>query len=158
MAEHTSSSITVDAAPEAVMSVISDFPRYPEWAGEVKEAEVLGRDEHGHAEQVRLLLDAGAIKDEHTLAYEWIGGAEPHEVRWSLVRSQMLRSLDGLYRLTPVGGGARTEVTYQLTVDVKIPMLGMIKRKAEKVIIDRALDGLKKRVEAGGAEASEAGN
>jgi hypothetical protein len=28
-------------------------------------------------------------------------------------------------------------------------MLGMIKRKAEKVIIDRALAGLKKRVEAG---------
>ncbi|NUV57145.1 cyclase, partial [Streptomyces coelicolor] len=36
-----------------------------------------------------------------------------------------------------------------LTVDVKIPMLGMIKRKAEKVIIDRALAGLKKRVESG---------
>ncbi|MGI5351928.1 SRPBCC family protein [Streptomyces sp. CA-250714] len=158
MAEHTSSSITVDAAPEAVMKVISDFPRYPEWAGEVKEAEILGTDEQGRAEQVRLLLDAGAIKDEHTLAYEWIGDPEVHEVRWSLVKSQMLRSLDGVYRLTPVGGGERTEVMYQLTVDVKIPMLGMIKRKAEKVIIDRALDGLKKRVEAGGAEASGEGN
>ncbi|RCG22168.1 cyclase [Streptomyces diacarni] len=151
MAEHTSSSITVDAAPEAVMNVISDFPRYPEWTGEVKEAEVLGEDERGRAEQVRLLLDAGAIKDEHTLAYEWIG---EHEVRWSLVKSQMLRSLDGVYRLAPLAGGERTEVTYQLTVDVKIPMLGMIKRKAEKVIIDRALDGLKKRVESGGAQGS----
>ncbi|WP_369199943.1 SRPBCC family protein [Streptomyces sp. PU-14G] len=151
MAEHTSSSITVDAAPGAVMDVISDFPRYPEWTGEVKEAEVLGQDERGRAEQVRLLLDAGAIKDEHTLAYEWIG---EREVRWSLVKSQMLRSLDGVYRLAPLAGGAQTEVTYQLTVDVKIPMLGMIKRKAEKVIIDRALDGLKKRVESGGAQAS----
>ncbi|NSC21238.1 SRPBCC family protein [Streptomyces albus subsp. chlorinus] len=158
MAEHTSSSITVDAAPEAVMNVISDFPRYPEWAGEVKEAEVLGQDERGRAEQVRLLLDAGAIKDEHTLAYEWVGGDGDavREVRWSLVKSQMLRSLDGVYRLTPVGDGKRTEVTYQLTVDVKIPMLGMIKRKAEKVIIDRALDGLKKRVEAGGASSASA--
>ncbi|WP_344563103.1 SRPBCC family protein [Streptomyces axinellae] len=166
MAEHTSSSITVDAAPQAVMEVISDFPRYPEWAGEVKEAEVLGQDEEGRAEQVRLLLDAGAIKDEHTLAYEWIGGPgtngadgvrDVNEVRWSLVKSQMLRSLDGVYRLTPMDGGAKTEVMYQLTVDVKIPMLGMIKRKAEKVIIDRALDGLKKRVEAGGATAGSGG-
>jgi hypothetical protein len=57
----------------------------------------------------------------------------------------MLRALDGSYILVPVSGG--TEVTYQLAVDVKIPMLGMIKRKAEKVIIDRALAGLKKRVE-----------
>ncbi|MFF5717112.1 SRPBCC family protein [Streptomyces buecherae] len=144
MAEHTSSSITIEAAPADVMGVIADFDRYPEWTGEVKEAEVIARDPQGRVEQVRLLLDAGAIKDDHTLAYTWIG---EREVSWSLVKSQMLRSLDGSYRLDPLDGGARTLVTYQLTVDVKIPMLGMIKRKAEKVIIDRALAGLKKRVE-----------
>ncbi|MFB7374001.1 SRPBCC family protein [Streptomyces sp. NPDC056222] len=146
MAEHTSSSITIEAAPADVMGVIADFARYPEWTGEVKEAEVLEKDAAGRAEKVRLLLDAGAIKDDHTLAYTWTGD---NEVSWTLVKSQMLRSLDGSYRLAPAGGGTRTEVTYQLTVDVKIPMLGMIKRKAEKVIIDRALAGLKKRVESG---------
>ncbi|GAA3911765.1 SRPBCC family protein [Streptomyces gulbargensis] len=145
MAEHTSSSITIEAAPADVMGVISDFARYPEWTGEVKEAEVLATDAAGRAEKVRLLLDAGAIKDDHTLAYTWTG---ENEVSWTLVKSQMLRSLDGSYLLRPLGGD-RTEVTYQLTVDVKIPMLGMIKRKAEKVIIDRALAGLKKRVESG---------
>ncbi|WP_165985663.1 SRPBCC family protein [Streptomyces sp. YIM 98790] len=144
MAEHTRSSITIAASPEAVMAVIADFARYPEWTGEVKEAEVLSADSRGRAEQVRLLLDAGAIKDEHTLAYQWSGS---REVRWSLVKSRMLRTLDGSYRLVPASGGRHTEVTYQLTVDVKIPMLGTFKRKAEKVIIDRALDGLKKRVE-----------
>jgi ribosome-associated toxin RatA of RatAB toxin-antitoxin module len=143
MAEHTISSITIDAAPAAVMGVIADFARYPEWTGEVKEAEVLTTDDAGRAEQVRLVLDAGAIKDDHTLAYRWSGD---DEVSWSLVKSQMLRSLDGSYRLAPVGAD-RTEVTYRLAVDVKIPLLGMIKRKAEKVIIDRALAGLKKRVE-----------
>jgi ribosome-associated toxin RatA of RatAB toxin-antitoxin module len=151
MAEHTRSSITIEAAPAAVMGVIADFDRYPEWTGEVKEAQVLERDGEGRAKQVRLLLDAGAIKDDHTLAYTWVSD---DEVRWSLVRSQMLRTLDGSYALSPRDGGRRTEVTYQLTVDVKIPMLGMIKRKAEKVIIDRALAGLKKRVEAGAAEAA----
>lgn len=142
MAEHTSSSITIEAAPAEVMGVIADFARYPDWTGEVKEADVLATDGKGRAEQVRLVLDAGAIKDDHTLAYTWTGD---NEVSWTLVKSQMLRSLDGSYLLTPVGDG--TEVTYRLTVDVKIPMLGMIKRKAEKVIIDRALAGLKKRVE-----------
>ncbi|MEU5399506.1 SRPBCC family protein [Streptomyces sp. NPDC005963] len=145
MAEHTSSSITIEAAPAEVMGVISDFDRYPEWTGEVKQAEVISRDADGRAEQVRLVLDAGAIKDDHTLAYTWDG---KNQVSWTLVKSQMLRAIDGSYTLTPLGGD-RTEVTYRLTVDVKIPMLGMIKRKAEKVIIDRALDGLKKRVESG---------
>ncbi|MEU1616266.1 SRPBCC family protein [Streptomyces sp. NPDC008238] len=147
MAEHTRSSITIDAAPADVMGVIADFARYPEWTGEVKEAEILSAGGDGRAEQVRLLLDAGAIKDDHTLAYTWAGDSE---VRWTLVKSQMLRTLDGAYVLVPLEDGKRTEVTYQLTVDVKIPMLGMIKRKAEKVIIDRALAGLKKRVESQG--------
>ncbi|KUL37789.1 cyclase [Streptomyces sp. NRRL F-4489] len=151
MAEHTSSNITIEAAPAEVMAVIADFDRYPEWTGEVKQAEILETDDQGRARKVRLVLDAGAIKDDHTLAYTWTGG---DEVSWSLVKSQMLRALDGSYRLTPLDGGTRTEVTYQLTVDVKIPMLGMIKRKAEKVIIDRALAGLKKRVEGGPAAAS----
>ncbi|NEA40878.1 SRPBCC family protein [Streptomyces sp. SID11385] len=150
MAEHTSSSITIEAAPAAVMGVIADFARYPDWTGEVKEADVLARDAEGRAEQVRLVMDAGAIKDDQTLAYTW---ASPDEVTWTLVKSQMLRSLDGSYRLRAKGDA--TEVTYQLTVDVKIPMLGMIKRKAEKVIIDRALAGLKKRVESGTAPGTE---
>lgn len=144
MAEHTSSSITIEAAPADVMEVIADFDRYPEWSGEVKEAEILTKDDQGRGQQVRMVLDAGAIKDDYTLQYTWTAD----QVSWSLLKSQMLRTLDGSYRLAPLDGGTRTEVTYQLTVDVKIPMLGMIKRKAEKVIIDRALAGLKKRVEA----------
>ncbi|QEU94902.1 SRPBCC family protein [Streptomyces kanamyceticus] len=142
MAEHTSSSIMIEAAPAEVMGVIADFARYPDWTGEVKEAEVLATDEQGRAKEVRLVMDAGAIKDDQTLGYTWTGD---DEVSWTLVKSQMLRSLDGSYLLKPAGAG--TEVTYRLTVDVKIPMLGMIKRKAEKVIIDRALAGLKQRVE-----------
>jgi ribosome-associated toxin RatA of RatAB toxin-antitoxin module len=147
MAEHTRSSTTIDATPEQIMAVIADFAAYPAWTGEVKEIEVLGESD-GRAEQVRLLLDAGAIKDEHVLAYTWDGD---REVSWTLVKSQMLKSLDGSYLLAPARGGG-TEVTYQLAVDVKIPMLGMIKRKAEKVIIDRALAGLKKRVESQAAQ------
>ncbi|BAJ27991.1 MULTISPECIES: SRPBCC family protein [Kitasatospora] len=142
MAEHTRSSIVIDATPAEVMAVIADFAAYPQWTGEVKEVDVLETGPDGRATRVRLLLDAGAIRDEHTLAYTWDGD---REVGWTLVSSQMLRALDGSYALAPAGAG--TEVTYQLAVDVKIPMLGMIKRKAEKVIIDRALAGLKKRVE-----------
>jgi ribosome-associated toxin RatA of RatAB toxin-antitoxin module len=143
MAEHTRSSTTIGATPAEVMAVIADFAAYPQWTGEVKESEVVSEFPDGRAEQVRFLLDAGAIRDEHTLEYTWEGD---RKVSWTLVKSQMLRSLDGVYALDPAAGGG-TQVTYQLAVDVKIPMLGMIKRKAEKVVIDRALAGLKKRVE-----------
>jgi hypothetical protein len=57
-----------------------------------------------------------------------------------------MKSQDGTYTLREVDGG--TEVTYELAVELAVPMLGMFKRKAEKMIMDTALKGLKKRVEA----------
>ena len=87
-------------------------------------------------------LDVSPIKDEYTLAYRWDG---EREVTWTLVEGKMLRALDGAYVLRPVAGG--TEVTYRLALDVSIPLIGMLKRKGEKILIDTALKGLKKRVE-----------
>ena len=142
MAEQTTSSIVIDAGPSAVMAVISDFESYPEWAQGVKKAEVVKDGSNGRAEQVYFELDASPIKDAYTLSYDWDGD---EAVRWTLVEGRMLTAMDGAYELADRGGS--TEVTYRLAVDISIPMIGMLKRKAEKVIIDTALKGLKKRVE-----------
>jgi ribosome-associated toxin RatA of RatAB toxin-antitoxin module len=144
MAETTESTITINSAPGDVMDVIADFEAYPEWTGAVKKAEVVKQGSGGRPKEVFFDLDAGAIKDQYTLAYAWKGDTE---VRWHLVKAdQIMKSMDGAYLLED-NGDDTTTVTYQLAVDVKIPMLGMIKRKAEKVIIDTALKELKKRVE-----------
>ena len=144
MADQTMSGITIDASPAEIMAVIADFVAYPDWTGQVKEAKVLSTGPDGRADQVRFVLDAGVIKDEYTLGYTW---DDDREVSWTLVEEgTLMRSLDGSYALAPAGGADRTDVTYRLTVDTKIPMLGMIKRKAEKVIVDTALKELAKRV------------
>ena len=141
MAEQTTSSIVIDAAPAAVMAVIADFEAYPSWAQGVKKAEPV--DAGKRPEQVYFELDATPIKDAYTLAYDWDGD---NGVSWNLVDGKMLKAMDGAYLLDDRGDGT-TEVTYRLAVDISIPMIGMLKRKAEKVIIDTALKGLKKRVE-----------
>ena len=143
MADQTESSTTVDAAPANVMSVIEDFASYPEWAGEVRSAEVTAVGADGRPAEVRFVMDAGVIKDEYTLRYDWSGS---ERVTWSLVNGKVLTELDGSYDLaaTPDGG---TEVTYRLSVGIALPMLGMMRRRAERVIIERALAGLKKRAE-----------
>ncbi len=143
MAEQTTSSIIVDATPAQVMAVIADFPAYPEWAQGMKQAEVVKQGPDGRAEQVHFELEAAPIKDSYTLAYDWQGDSA---VKWNLVEGRMLKAMEGAYELRPSGDG--TEVTYRLAVEVSIPMIGMLRRKAEKVIIDTALKGLKKRVEA----------
>ena len=143
MADQTESSIVIAASTSDVMAVITDFESYPEWNDEVKLVEVLSVFEDTDLPaEVRFILDAGAIKDDYVLEYDWVSDTE---LRWNLVRGEILKTMDGVYLLGTVDGG--TEVSYRLSVDVKIPMIGMIKRKAEKVIIDRALKGLKQRVE-----------
>jgi uncharacterized protein YndB with AHSA1/START domain len=142
MADQASSTITIDAAPAEVMAVIADFAHYPEWSGYIKTAEVVAEGPDGRAQEVHFILDAGVVKDDYVLGYEWDAD---HEVRWTLVRGKALKSMDGTYVLSPTGDG--TEVVYRLSVDLNLPMLGMFKRKAEKVIMDTALKELKKRVE-----------
>jgi ribosome-associated toxin RatA of RatAB toxin-antitoxin module len=142
MAEQTTSTIIVNATPKAIMAVIADFEAYPEWADSMRETQVLSTDEAGRPKQVRFKVDAGAISDEYTLDYVW----SRNEVTWTLVQAKMVKGMDGAYNLRDLGADG-TEVTYRLAVDVAIPMIGMLKRKAEKVIIDTALKGLKKRVE-----------
>ena len=142
MADQASSSITIDATPAQVMAVIADFAAYPEWAGFIKTAEVLSTGPDGRADQAKFVVDAGVFKADYTLRYTYSGD---EKVSWDL-ESGTLKENSGSYVLTPAGDA--TEVTYSLTIDAGIPMLGMFKRKAEKVIMDTALKELKKRVEA----------
>jgi ribosome-associated toxin RatA of RatAB toxin-antitoxin module len=145
MAEQTTSSIVISADPASVMAVISDFASYPVWAQGVKKAEPQPGDstQAGRPERVYFELDASPIKDAYTLRYHW---DEDHSVTWTLVEGRMLKAMDGAYELDPRPDGS-TEVTYRLAVDISIPMIGMLKRKAERRLIDGALKDLKKRVE-----------
>jgi hypothetical protein len=143
MAASTSSHIMISAPRAAVMAVIADFAAYPQWASAVRAAEVLGEEAAGRASRVRFTLDAGVVKDKYVLGYDWDGDAG---VRWRLAEpGTVISAMDGGYLLADRGGA--TEATYELTVDLRIPMPGLLKRRAEKTIIDTALKGLKNRVE-----------
>lgn len=143
MADESTQSITVEADADTIMGVIADFASYPEWTGAVKETEVLAEDADGQAEQVRFVIDAGMFKDAYTLAYTW--AADGLSVNWDLVKGQMQKSQRGRYVLEPQGGATR--VTYTLSVQLAVPMIGLFRRKAEKMIMDIALKDLKRRAE-----------
>ena len=141
--EESTQSILIEAAPQNVMAVIADFANYPEWTGSVKKADVLETGPDGRARRVAFTLDAGIVRDEYELEYVWSGD---DRVEWDLCKGQMMRAQHGSYTLR-TDGPDRTYVTYALSVDLIIPMLGLLKRKAERVVMDTALKELKKRVE-----------
>lgn len=144
MADQATQSIVIGASPEAIMNVVADFPSYPEWSRAFNKAEILESGPEGRARRVRFVLDAGVIKDEYVLEYEWAG--DGLSVRWELVSGRLQQSQHGSYVLEPAG--ALTKVTYHLSVELAIPVVGVLKRKAEEVIMDTALKELKHRVEA----------
>ena len=147
MADTSTQSIVIDAPPDRVAAVIADFARYPEWVEAMKSSEILEEYEDGYASQVRFTIDAGPLVDEYTLQYEY--AEDLSRIEWRLVApSKMQREQVGSYDIEGNDDGTST-VTYTLSVEVAIPMLGMFKRKAEKRIMDTALRELKRRVESG---------
>lgn len=129
-----------------VMGVIANFGAYPDWATGVRSADVVETDPAGGPRRVRFSLDTGVIRDTYVLAYEW---DLDRAVHWQLAEAgSVVTEMSGAYVLADEGDGA-TRVSYELAVGTKMPLPGLIRRRAEKTIIGTALRGLKARVEAG---------
>ena len=141
VADQASSSIVIDAPVDEVLGVIRDLPSYPQWAGQIASATVLEEGAHGPT-RATFALSASGFSDDYTLVYQW----QADGVSWELAEpTKLQKSQRGSYRLA--AQGSSTQVTYLLTLESKVPMIGMMRRKAEKMIIDSALKELKKRVE-----------
>ncbi len=144
MVDHTERSIVIGADVAEVLAVIADFDAYPQWVGATRAVSVLERDDQGRGTRVRFEVDAGVLADVYVLDYVWT--PEGTGVSWRLQSSELQRDQQGSYVLEQQVPGS-TKVTYVLTVDLKIPMISQLKRRAEKAITESALSDLKKRVE-----------
>jgi ribosome-associated toxin RatA of RatAB toxin-antitoxin module len=143
MADHASASIVINAKPAAVMATIADIANYPTWVGQMEQTEILEVGPDGRPTRARFRVNAVIAKDEFVTDYTWHG--DDH-VSWSLVEGEMMSAQDGSYTLRDVGDG-QTEVTYDLTVELKVKIPGILRRKIQGGIIDAALKDLKKHVE-----------
>ena len=144
MSEATESTIRIEAPVADVVAVVSDLTKYPEWSTSIKRVEVLESDSEGRPVKVTMMVDAGPMRDSVTLQYDW--SLAPAQLSWTLLEAEMLTAMDGTYTISEADEDS-TEVSYRLAVDVAMPMLSMLKRKAEKAVVDVSLKELKKRVE-----------
>lgn len=148
MTEHASERISIDAPLERVFAVLTDFERYPEWAGDLKEATVLERDDAGRGVTVAFRAAAMGRSTSYTLAYDYADA--PGRIGWSLIEGDLQRELDGNYHLSAsTDGTGRTDILYELSIDLMVPIPGFVKRRAESRIVRTALEDLRRRVESG---------
>ena len=144
MQEQATQRTIVRAPVERCIEVALDVERYPEWATDIKEVEVLARDAQGRAERVRFRAAAFGRSTTYTLVYDHSGA--PGVMSWKLEEGDLTGVLDGWYSFESVDGGD-TEVTYHLVVELLLPLPGFVKRRAEGRIMHTALPQLKVRAE-----------
>jgi len=143
MSSATTSTVSITASADEVRAVIFDLASYPSWSTSFKSVTVLESDGQGRPTQVSMSVDAGALKDKPTLNYDW--SAYPDRLDFSLEDADLLTQMSGGYIVK--GNGDETEVTFELTVALSMPVPDIMRTKAEKSTIDLALKQLKEKLE-----------
>ena len=144
MAELATERMVVSATPERCFEVSSDIDAYPEWAADIKEVTIDQRDDRGRPRLVTFRAAAFGRSTNYTLAYDF--SEAPRVLSWVQTRGDITSKLDGRYVFAATDDG-RTEVTYHLEVEMKVPLPGFIKMRAQSRIMSIALRELKARVE-----------
>ncbi len=147
MIDEMTMTTVVAASPEACYALITDIERYPEWATDISSATVIESDPVGRIAQASFRVEALGRTARYTLAYDH-GGA-PHQISWKLVDGDVVKQLDGRYEFNPMTEPGRTEVLYQLALELAVPLPGFVKRRAERRIAHTALADFAARLETG---------
>jgi len=143
MSSVSTSTVSITASADEVRAVIFDLASYPSWSTSFKSVTVLESDGQGRPTQVSMSVDAGALKDKPTLNYDW--SAYPDRLDFSLEDADLLTQMSGGYIVKD--NGDETEVTFELTVALSMPVPDIMRTKAEKSTIDLALKQLKEKLE-----------
>jgi ribosome-associated toxin RatA of RatAB toxin-antitoxin module len=144
VADQATEHMSVSASPERCFSVVADIERYPEWAADIKEIVVDERDDDGRPVLVTFRAAAFGRSTSYTLRYDF--SEAPHILSWKLTKGDITSKLDGSYVFDP-SEGSGTEVTYHLEAELRVPIPGFIKMRAQSRIMSTAMRELKARVE-----------
>lgn len=143
MVDQATERMIMRATPMRCFEVVTDFDRYPEWAADIKAVQIVERDSDGRAIEVAFRAAAFGRSTSYTLRYDY--GKAPAELSWVQIRGDLTSKLDGAYAFEPSGDD--TEVVYHLMAELRVPIPGFVKRRAQGRIMHIALKELKARVE-----------
>lgn len=141
MAVSVQSVIDIEVGIPEIMEVLADVKSLVDWSDAHREVVVREADEDGWPIVVWEKISQWGVSDEMVVRYEWYDG----EVSWSLVESNTQHVQNARYTLTDNGNGS-THVVFDLEVDLKIKLPGMVMKKAQKGIADTATKGLRAEV------------
>ncbi len=140
MAITESREVVIEATPDEIMDVLFDLESLSDWSSVHRKVEVLERDDQGHPVKSRQIVKLVGVSDEQELAYT----VHDDGVSWTLISANQQRAQAGRYTLTPDGDS--TQVRFELTVDLLMPVPGFLVKRGAKSLMETATDGLRNRV------------
>jgi len=143
VAQRATESIVVNAPPEVVYRVVTDFANYASWVSDLKRIEVLESDAAGRPLEVEFRAAAFGRSTTYALRYDY--SRAPEQLSWTQTRGDLTETLQGQYRFEPDERG--TKVTYDLEVELLVPIPTFVKSRAAQRIQTQALRELKAQAE-----------
>ena len=140
MAVNDSREVVIEATPQEILDVIADVESTPSWSPQYQRAEILERYSDGRPKRVKMTVKAAGLTDEQVIEYTWAAD----KVSWTLVSAGQLKAQDASYTLTP--NGEATRVTFDMAIDLSVPLPGFLLKRTLKGGMETATDGLRKQV------------
>jgi ribosome-associated toxin RatA of RatAB toxin-antitoxin module len=143
VAQRATETTIVNAPPGVVYGVVTDFEHYVDWVSDLKRIDVLERDAQGRPLEVEFRAAAFGRSTTYALHYDY--SRAPEVLTWHQTSGDLTESLNGQYRFETIPEGTR--LTYDLEVELLVPIPAFVKSRAASRIQTQALRELKAQAE-----------
>jgi len=130
-----------DVSIDKIFKVLTDFESYPNFMDGVSKVEVTNREGNNiEAEYSLNIIKKFSYKMNHVVE-------EPNKISWSFLSGDLFKKSDGSWTLKDLGDG-KTEVSYEVDIDFKVMVPGMVSKKLVKSNLPSMLKSVLKQAKA----------
>lgn len=137
-----SKTVEVDADAGAVMAIVADFERYPEWSDGVTGCWVLARYDDGRPSQLRLDAAYQGFQGVYIQAVYYPG---PNQIQTVMQQGELFKKQEQLFSVVEVG--ASSLLTVDIDVEPSMPVPAPLVKQMLNNVLDHLADNLKQRAE-----------
>ncbi|MEE6135833.1 SRPBCC family protein [Mycobacterium sp. 050128] len=137
-----SKTVEVGTNAAAIMAIVADFERYPEWSDGAKGCWVLARYDDGRPSQIRLDAAYQGFEGVFIQAIYYPG---PNQIQTVLQQGELFKKQEQLFSV--VETGASSLLTVDIDVEPSMPVPAPMVKMMLNNVLDHLAENLKKRAE-----------
>lgn len=137
-----SKTVEVNTDAAAIMAIVADFERYPEWSDGVTGCWVLARYDDGRPSQLRLDAAYQGFEGVYIQAVYYPG---PNQIQTVMQQGELFKKQEQLFSVVEMG--ASSLLTVDIDVEPSMPVPAPMVKSMLNNVLDHLADNLKQRAE-----------